>query len=135
MRRRIPKEHEYDETGQCKWCTHKDPAQASLAPVAGSADLVAWLRGKVEEAEKTLKTREDMAGLMRTGTNAEWAAAANMHPSTRGQTSSKADRLRDADAHDRIAGKLRHELAMFRATLTALDQPNPALSDATRRER
>lgn len=27
----MPREHEYDETGQCKWCPHKDPSKASLA--------------------------------------------------------------------------------------------------------
>ena len=95
-----------------------------LSPkVAGQPDLVGWLRGKVSDAEKALKTREDMAALWRTGTNAEWAAAGAMHPSTAGRTLRKAARLKEADMHGRIAAKLRHEVTMFRAALAALSPP------------
>lgn len=83
-------------------------------------DLLGWLRKKITDAEKTLKTREDMAATWRTGTNAEWASAGAMHPSTIGRTPSKASRLKEAQTHDRIAAKLRHELTMFRAVLAAL---------------
>lgn len=100
-----------------------DEAERDLE--VASSDLLDWLRGKLAEAEKTLKTREDMASLMRTGTNAEWKAAADMHPSTSGQTATKTERLKEAEAHDRIAIRLRHDLDMFRAALMALDHPHP----------
>lgn len=93
------------------------PAKAgSLAP----HELLKWLRRKIADAEKALKMREEMAVTWRTGTNAEWAAAAMMHHATAGKVLKKSDRLKEATMHERIAIKLRHELAMFRAVHAAL---------------
>lgn len=89
-------------------------------PALVSSDLLGWLGGKLAEAEKTLKSREQMAATCRTGTNAEWNAASKMHPSTVGMKSTKAERLKEAQMHDRIADRLRHDRDMFRTTINLL---------------
>ena len=99
-----------DNNGPCR----------DAAKIEAQAALLGWLRGKVSDAEKALEIREELAATWRTGTNAEWASAGAMHPSTAGRTPSKAARITQAQMHDRIASKLRHELAMFRAVLAAL---------------
>ena len=78
-------------------------------------ELKEWLLGKFADAEKTLKTREEMARTWRTGTNAQWQAA-----SPTGKSLNKGERLKYADQQDRIAIKLRRDVDMFRATLRAL---------------
>jgi hypothetical protein len=83
-------------------------------------ELIHWLNDKLAEAEKALKWREDEARTWRTGTNAQWASAAAMHPSTAGKSLGKAARLVEADRHARIAVKMRREVQMFQDTLTAL---------------
>lgn len=88
-------------------------------------DLLAWLYRRALEAEQTLVIREGMAKTCRTGTNAEWHSAAQMHPSTAGMRSKKSDRLKEAAGHDRIAVKLRHELGMFKATIHAIQEFRP----------
>lgn len=88
--------------------------------VVGTGDLLCWLEEKVAKAEETLRVRKEMARTCRSGTNAEWHAAAAMHPSTKGMKSTKAERLKEAEGHDRIAVKLWRELEMFRATLAAI---------------
>lgn len=85
-----------------------------------STNLIHWLMDKLADAEKALKWREDEARTWRTGTNAEWAAAAQMHPTTAGKSLGKAARLVEAERHERIAVKMRREVEMFRATLRAL---------------
>jgi len=79
--------------------------------------LLDWLRGKVTQAENTLETRRRMAGVFRSGTQAQWNAAAvgtDWRPSTR------AERMQEAEGHDRIAVQLAHELTMFQRALAAL---------------
>lgn len=98
------------------------PVDCGVAKQAAGAEMLSWLRGKVADAERALKTREDMAATWRGGTDAEWRAAGKLHPSTTGLALGKAARLKAAAGHDRIAGKLRRELAMFRAVLATLTQ-------------
>ena len=83
----------------------------------GSTALLGWIAEKVAQAEKTLAARESLAAVCRSGTQKEWTAAAK---STGTRASTKAERLKEADIHDRIAVKLRRELDMFRATHAAL---------------
>lgn len=78
-------------------------------------ELKEWLLGKFAAAETALKTREQMAATYRSGTNAEWRAA-----SPTGRSMSKAERLKEAAGHDRIAARMRRDVDMFRATLQAL---------------
>jgi hypothetical protein len=101
-----------------------DLPKSEPVPALASGDLLGWLRGKLAEAEKKLNIREEMAAVWRTGTNAEWKAAAAMHPSTAGQELKRPYRLKQAVAHDIIAERLRRDVGMFRATLDALSPPN-----------
>ncbi len=94
--------------------TNQTPDQRLAQPVVVSSDWFGWLVEKVAQAEKTLKMREDMAATCRSGTQAEWTAAAK---STGTKATTKVERLKEAQGHDRIAVKLRRELEMFRATL------------------
>lgn len=104
--------------------TKEKPSAVSV----GSTALLGWLGVKLAEAEKALKMREEMAACYRSGTNADWDAASNMHPSTAGMKSTRADRLRQAQNHDRIAVRLRHDRDMFRSTIAALSlQPNESI--------
>lgn len=91
--------------------------------MSADSELVDWLRRKVAEAEKALKTREEMQATWHSGTNAEWRAAAVMYPSTAGHRLSKATRLKQAATHGRIAVKLRHEVKMFNLALDRLAEP------------
>lgn len=79
---------------------------------AGRQLLVKFIRLKIADARRTLKCREQMAKVWRSGTDAEWRAV--------GCRKSKAQRLDDARIHDRIAVKNRHELEMLRAVLAYL---------------
>lgn len=82
------------------------------------AELLAWLRCKVADAEKAVKSREQMESVLRSGEDESWCAAAQLHPSTAGQPAfKKAERLKEAEAQNRIAAKCRRELEMFKATL------------------
>lgn len=84
-------------------------------------DLLEWLRGKITDAESTLKAREQMEETWRSGDDKSWAAAAAMHPSTSGKPPMKmADRIKVADGQRRIAVKCRRELKMFEAALAAV---------------
>ncbi len=83
-----------------------------------------WLADKIAETEKAVKAREQMGATWRTGSNAHWNAVADMHPSTAGRKSTKRERLACAARDDRIAEKLRRDLAMLKAIAAALSQPN-----------
>jgi hypothetical protein len=79
--------------------------------------VLEFISSKLKDAESRLKTREAMEMVWRGGTNATWAAAAALHPSTAGKSLSKRERLKQADTHARIAVKLKHEVEMFKAAL------------------
>jgi hypothetical protein len=84
-------------------------------------ELIQWLIVQLAAAERTLKAREDMARTWKMGSDAAWAAAAAIHPSTAGKAQlKKADRLLEADRHARIAVGMRRDVDMYRATLAAL---------------
>jgi hypothetical protein len=82
-----------------------------------TTDLFGWLREKVTEAEKALRSREQMEESWRTGSEKDWKAAARMSAS---KTIAKADRFKEAAKHARIAVKCRHELEMAKAAEKAL---------------
>ena len=82
----------------------------------GLGALVEFLEGKLIDAFATLKAREEMERTWRGGTDEMWRAV--------GCTKSKAQRLKDADMHARIAAKNRKEVAMFKAVLERLKAPN-----------
>jgi hypothetical protein len=94
-------------------------------------DMLEWFRRKVAEAESTLKSREQMEALWRSGDDESWAAAAAMHPSTAGKPMPKAKRIEEADRQGRIAAKMRRELRMFEAVLSVLS--NTRLRDSALR--
>lgn len=79
--------------------------------------ILAFIEGKLKEAESSLRGREEMKMVWRSGTNATWSAACDLHPSTSGKAMSKSERLKTADRHERIALKLSHEVEMFKAAL------------------
>jgi hypothetical protein len=88
------------------------------------ADLLEWLRGKITEAEKALRAREEMERVWQCGSDEEWARVAALHPSTAGKPIKKADRLREAELQGRIAAKCRIDLEMLHAAYAAI-QPDP----------
>lgn len=96
-----------------------DAAEAEAATVAfDTYEVAAWLRSKLAEAEKALLAREQMEQSWRKGTNAEWEAAAKMHPTTANEPRmTKADRLRESAAQGRMAAKCLRDVEMFRAVL------------------
>ncbi len=81
-----------------------------------AAELAEFLRDKIASAEKTLRMRLEMASTCRSGTQAEWAAAARTNGC---KPSTKSERLKEAEGHDRIAVKCRREVAMFKAVAFA----------------
>lgn len=81
---------------------------------------IEFIQVKIVEAEKALKAREQMQRIWREGTDESWAAAANAHPSTKGQRLTKAERLKESESHGRIAVKCRLEVEMFKLVLTQL---------------
>lgn len=84
-------------------------------------ELMRWIDTKIAEAEKAVKAREQLEEGLKTGSDAQWALAAKLHPITRGlPPMSKADRLKESATQGRIAEKCRRELAMFREVLKAL---------------
>lgn len=94
--------------------------------------LLDWLRGKLADAEKSLKCREDMASTPPI-TKEEWEEWSKMPGAhvTKGRKLSKAaakkleDQQQEQQLRDkRIAIKCRHEVEMFRATIDALTQSN-----------
>lgn len=91
-------------------------------------ELLGWLRGKLAEAEQSLRCREAMANPP-TISDEEWERLKAL-PGTRvtkGRKLSKAA-IKEMELeplrHKRIAIKCRHEVEMFRATIAALTQPN-----------
>ncbi len=73
---------------------------------------IEFIQSKLTDAEKTLKAREEMERVWRGGTDASWKAA--------GCRLTKAQRLKDAAMHGRIAVKNRTEVEMFKAVLNEL---------------
>ena len=65
--------------------------------------LIEFIEIKTSKAESDLKIREEMEKAWRSGTDESWNSAAEIHPSTYGIRSTKADRLKTADSQKRIA--------------------------------
>lgn len=91
-------------------------------------DLLAWLRGKLADAEQALQCREDMATAKPLSAE-EWEELSKIPGVrvTKGRKMSKAaikEMHEMPRRHKRIAEKCRHEVEMFRATIEALTQPN-----------
>jgi hypothetical protein len=75
-------------------------------------DLLTWLHGKLEAAEKTMEARKQEETTWRGGTNAEWRDT--------GCRLNKAERLELAELKSRIVIKCRCEVEMFKAVISAL---------------
>jgi len=82
--------------------------------------MIAWLVSKLTDAERALKCREQEAVTWREGTDAQWDAAASMHPSTKGKSLKRAARLVEADRNAKIAIKMRRDVEMYQAVLSFL---------------
>jgi hypothetical protein len=81
-----------------------------------STEITDWLAEKLAAAEQSVRSREQMADSLKSGTDEDWEKARKLFPETRKMPkSTKAERLRDAASHDRIAIKCRHEVAMYKA--------------------
>jgi F420-0:gamma-glutamyl ligase-like protein len=94
----------------------------------GSSDLLGWLRGKLADAEKALRCREDMANA-KPISEEEWEKLKAMPGVrvTKGRKLTKAelkDMAEEPRRQKRIAVKCRHEVEMFKAIIAALTQPN-----------
>lgn len=106
------------------------------APKVGTSALLGWLRGKLEDAEKSLSAREQMANA-KPLTAEEWEELAKMPGVlvTKGRKLSKAackkleaEQAEAAAQQGRIAIKCRHEVEMFKAVLKQLEAPNDKVS-------
>lgn len=87
--------------------------------------LVAWLRGKLADAQRALTAREQAMKCWASGTDAEWDESAKLHPSTaNAPLITKAERLQNAKREEHIAAKCRDEVNNFKAVLSALGQPH-----------
>lgn len=83
--------------------------------------LIDWVREKLADAKKSLSAREQMENVLRSGTDASWAFAAKLHPTTSGLPPlTKAQRLKSAEGQKRIAAKCRRDVEMFEAILSKL---------------
>lgn len=105
-----------------------DPKNAIGQPQVGSDDLLGFLRGKLAEAEKSLRCREEMANPRRISEE-EWARLKSL-PGTRVTTAHKLSKaaLKEMEMeplrHKRIAAKCRQEVAMLKAVIATIDKPN-----------
>jgi len=95
------------------------------------AELVAFLREKLSEAERAVAAREEMARAEETVLSPkEWRRAMALHPSTRGTPQPTAEeRAKRAAVQRKIADKYRREADLYRAVLARLEPP---AADATR---
>lgn len=104
----------------------KEVTPADILCIAGVAEpnkteMLQWLQAKISESEKSVKAREQMEEGYKTGSDAQWAMAAKLHPSTRGlPPMSKTDRLKESATQGRIAEKCRREVEMFKAVFEAI---------------
>lgn len=91
------------------------------------APLLDWLRGKLADAEQSLRCREEIAASCERSADPKyWEELAKMPgvivtTTSRGRKAPTAkDDLESAARHRRIAIKCRHEVKMFEATIAAL---------------
>lgn len=78
-------------------------------------ELLAWVRIKIADTQKSIRCRDEAVKTFRAGTDTEWAAVAEMHPSTSGKPMNKKARMNSADSNHRIAATLRKDLEMLQA--------------------
>lgn len=98
-----------------------------------TTDLLSFLRGKLADAEQSLRSREEMANPPRISEE-EWEAL-KARPGTimtKGRKLSKAA-LKEIEMeplrHKRIAAKIRREVEMFKGVIDALSQLNDEMRD------
>lgn len=84
-------------------------------------ELRDWLLVKIDEAQTAVACRAQAERTYLSGDDASWAAAAEIHPSTRGKPMKKAERMLAARIESRIAAKCRRELEMFKAVLKIVE--------------
>lgn len=76
-------------------------------PAVASGDLLEWLRGEIDDAEKAVRAREQAEATWRGGTDKSWRAL--------GCKLNKSERLKNADFNGRMAAKYRRNLELIRA--------------------
>lgn len=82
---------------------------------------VDFIKKEIAEAEQAVKYSMEAEQVFRSGTDADWKIAANLHPSTRGRPMNKNQRIEAAEKEARIAAICRHKLEMFQAVLKQLE--------------
>lgn len=83
-----------------------------------NAELMGWLREQLAKAEQALKGREQLEECMRGGTDSSWRAV--------GCKLTKAQRLKEASVHGRIAAKYRRDVKMFQAVMSIMQMKGEA---------
>jgi len=98
-------------------------ANPALPPVRLLGADVEFVKGKLADAEKSLKFREESETVWREGTDKSWRAV--------GCKMTKQQRLEVSSRHGRIAVKCRCEVKMYKEVLARLQAPlgvsDPAL--------
>ena len=74
-----------------------------------------FIQSKIADVEQSIKSREEVAGLLRTATAKEWRES--------GGAKSKAERMREAEIEAKIIAKLKNELAHYQSLLKILPPP------------
>lgn len=91
-----------------------------------NTEILQFLRGKLAEAEKAVRCREEMAATFQRSTDPKFFEEMSKQPgvvitrSGRRGTTTK-DVLESAASQRRIAEKHRHEVKMFKAAIAALE--------------
>lgn len=81
-------------------------------------EILDWLQGQLEQAEKELRARVESERVWRTGSNAMWneTAKAIGH-----KPMSKKERLKMAEMESRIVKKCRHSVDMLKRIIAELE--------------
>jgi hypothetical protein len=87
-------------------------------------NLKTWIDAKITECELKIKTREHMSATLRSGTDEDWDAAANLHPMTASKVYLKRDREIDASRNERITEHYRFELKMLKECAEVIANQN-----------
>ena len=75
--------------------------------------MLEWLREQLGKADKSLKARQEMGKVWRSGNSKSWLAV--------GCKLNKAQRLKTADMHARISLKVARDVEMIKALIAELE--------------
>ncbi len=99
-------------------------------PPADVAATEKWLQEKLNEAEQSLRSRQQMERTLRSGTDASWALAAKLHPSTANNPPfTKEQRIKAAEGQKRISVKCLRDVEMYRRVLALVRELSQAQSE------